>query len=124
MHVSASRKIGRKRREIGVPTRAAQSPPALDPSRVATAVAIAVAAMVLVSLAVAGQTALAFRNLERRRYAGLAAESKLRLDRLIERDRARMMEVGSTTSCTLRGRCRDRHGVAVGLHRPLHAAVR
>lgn len=63
-------------------------------ARVATAVAIAVAAMVLVSLAVAGRTALAFRNLERRQYAGLAAESKLRLDRLIERDRARMMEVG------------------------------
>ena len=54
---------------------------------VATGLAVALGGVLLL-----GRAGLAVRNLERNQYAAMAAESRIRLDRLVNRDRSRLIE--------------------------------
>ncbi len=54
---------------------------------VVTGVTIALGAAFLL-----GRAALAVRDLERNQYAGMASETRMRLDRLVNRDRSRLIE--------------------------------
>ncbi len=60
-------------------------------ARTAAAVAIGAAAVIGLSGLVLARTSTAIRDLERSQYAGMAADARLRLDRLVSRDRDRMM---------------------------------
>ncbi len=50
--------------------------------------------MVLISALVLGRASSAVRELERSQYAGIATETRIRLDRLVGRDRTRLMDAG------------------------------
>ncbi len=60
-------------------------------AKTAAAAAIAAAAVILLGGLVLARTGGAIRDLERAQYAGMAADARLRLDRLVGRDRDRMM---------------------------------
>lgn len=63
-------------------------------ARLAAGVAVLGVVMLLVSALILGRAGSAVRELERSQYAGIATETRIRLDRLVGRDRTRLMEAG------------------------------
>src|SRR5690242_11131063 len=62
-------------------------------SRVTAGVAVAAFALAVITALVIGRAAFAVRDLERSQYAGMATETRFRLERLASRDRTRLMDV-------------------------------
>lgn len=60
--------------------------------RVLVAVVVTGLAIALGGALLLGRAALAVRDLERNQYAGMASETRMRLDRLVNRDRSRLIE--------------------------------